>query len=917
MLPKERNPLFVGRKVLLNRLFGMLCETNPHRVALYGMGGIGKTETALAYTYSYKDYYRSIFWINGINQASLLSGFQQIASIIGLETTGSSTEPAESVLAWLQGHENWLLVIDNLDDISQISGYLQRIEGQGHTLITTRNPDTKGIPAPGVEVGLLESDEAVELLFLHLRTSAVDVERPAFRSEAQAIVRELGFLPLAIEQSGAYIRETGKSLESYLPLYRKHRRGLHQWVPTGNFSYPYSVATTWKIAVKSDSEEALLRLFAFLNPDNILLEFLEAGANGLDWVLQCVVTDKIALSAALTTLWQFSLIKLFEEGSVIIHRLLQQTIQDSMTDNELGAQWEQIIGLCHQAFPRETNESTRYLCRRYQDQVLIPLLACPEIKSEILGQCLNRVAFFLNEDGKFQQAAILAEKACKIQIEMAGEYDPATLTSMATLAYAHHGQGRLVEAVGMYERVVKGRKLVIGEEHPDTLTAENDLASVYSDQGRLIEALSLMEKVMEAGKRTLGEEHPDLLRAMSNLASVYSDQGRLTEAVLLMERVLEARKRMLGGEHPDSLRVMSNLASVYSDQGLLNEELELQKTALWASKRVLGEEHPDTLTLMSNLARTYRDQGQPDASVALNEKVSNTMKFVLGARHPATLSAMSNLASTYRALRRLDEALELEGSVLEATKAVLGEEHPATVTSMSNLALTYQHQERWDEAVILGEVVVETRRKILGEQHPDTIQSMADLSSAYRAQGRWHDAVVMDEMVLKTSETVFGKHHLITLKFMAKLASSYWVQGRREMALWLQEEVLKTRTSVLGEHHPDTLNAMLDVASSYRGVERWDSADRMYRNVLEARRATLGVQHPDTLAVFAERKAFRSDARTAKGTGLEKAVINWMAGEDTEDATESDNEGDTKSLLSTSDTVPTRYSYVLPLSNTH
>jgi hypothetical protein len=64
------------------------------------------------------------------------------------------SQVAKYVLNWLQQLTNWLLVIDNLDDVSVINGFLPSTDSNGHTLITTRNPNTEGIAAQGVEAGV-------------------------------------------------------------------------------------------------------------------------------------------------------------------------------------------------------------------------------------------------------------------------------------------------------------------------------------------------------------------------------------------------------------------------------------------------------------------------------------------------------------------------------------------------------------------------------------------------------------------------------------------------------------------------------------------------------------------------------------------------------------------------------------------
>ena len=117
VVPFERNPWFTGRESFLEIVKERLLNREPrkynHRVALYGMGGIGKTQTAIEYVYSNRDSYKRIYWVTAVDQASLLSGYQKIATKAGLKglIKLKPKEIVESVLSWLRHEESWLLVI--------------------------------------------------------------------------------------------------------------------------------------------------------------------------------------------------------------------------------------------------------------------------------------------------------------------------------------------------------------------------------------------------------------------------------------------------------------------------------------------------------------------------------------------------------------------------------------------------------------------------------------------------------------------------------------------------------------------------------------------------------------------------------------------------------------------------------------
>lgn len=211
------------------------------------MGGVGKTEMALRYVYEMRDNYRSIFWISGVNQATLFAGLEQIrAETNCIPELSELSKTAKFVIKWLEEQVGWLLIIDNLDDISVINGFLPSMGCNDHTLITTRNPTTEGIPAQGIEVEVLDIDTAVRL-FRVLLNSRGKREVSDDDSEIRNIVKELGFLPLAIEQAAAFIRESKRSVDEYLPLYRESqstKQKLQNFIPKGNRKYQYSVAST-------------------------------------------------------------------------------------------------------------------------------------------------------------------------------------------------------------------------------------------------------------------------------------------------------------------------------------------------------------------------------------------------------------------------------------------------------------------------------------------------------------------------------------------------------------------------------------------------------------------------------------------------------------------------------------------------
>jgi len=149
--------------------------------------------------------------------------------------------------------------------------------------------------------------------------------------------------------------------------------------------------------------------------------------------LKNLVKDKVDLEAALRLLSQFSLVKrLPVAGSISIHRLVQEVILHEFDEAELFARWETVAEFILVAFPDKVNEQTRDKCRKYQSQVIVPIVKSPLSKSLVLAHALGRVRRFLHKDGILLQAIDLFQKDRNIRVDASGEWHPSTLTTMNT-----------------------------------------------------------------------------------------------------------------------------------------------------------------------------------------------------------------------------------------------------------------------------------------------------------------------------------------------------------------------------------------------------------------------------------------------------------------------------------------------------
>jgi hypothetical protein len=157
----ERNPFFTDREPELAQLHEALAAQG--RAALSGLGGVGKTQTALEYAYRHLEQYDHTFWVSAVSREALLSGYMTIAGLLKLPEAGAQDQAlaVRAVQRWLESHERWLLILDDADDLATAREFIPPVR-IGHALLTSRTGPVATM-ARGVKVQEMAIEEGVLL----------------------------------------------------------------------------------------------------------------------------------------------------------------------------------------------------------------------------------------------------------------------------------------------------------------------------------------------------------------------------------------------------------------------------------------------------------------------------------------------------------------------------------------------------------------------------------------------------------------------------------------------------------------------------------------------------------------------------------------------------------------------------------
>ena len=192
---------------------------------MVGNGGMGKTQIALQHAHNPENDFKYVWWLRSEEPATLLEDYVSIARDLNLPgwNLRDTDQTVKTVKLWLEAEcdSRWLLVFDNAQKPEDLERYIP-VAGSGQVIITSRQSVWDSI-AETLTVGVFQRDkmEGESVDFLLKRTGKDD------RKGAADLASELGDLPLALEQAGAYIKESGISFSDYhQAAQRKDRKDL-------------------------------------------------------------------------------------------------------------------------------------------------------------------------------------------------------------------------------------------------------------------------------------------------------------------------------------------------------------------------------------------------------------------------------------------------------------------------------------------------------------------------------------------------------------------------------------------------------------------------------------------------------------------------------------------------------------------
>lgn len=869
--PEERLPeihnipgrynYFAGRKQQIRAIAEKFNDSQGKvsKQAVLGLGGIGKTQLARQYMHVYSSFYETAIWeINAETSATIQLGFNQLVKKLGLDVPQelSEEELSEVIKDWMQCHDKWIILFDNLEFEDLVLPYIPDNNMRGHLLATTRNADLNW-----GDTLSLDSFSLVDAAdFLDRRLFGCEWLKTTEETLKVELINRLGGLPLALEQAAAYMKTTRTDYSSYLDLLSEV--GLKEFaLNETSFGKPKnyldSVVSTWEISFRCIAKEGakqLLYLCSYLGAEKIPIKLF---ANRLEMLPDPLCIDLATIrdrNIVLSELRKYSLVG-GDAKSINIHRLVQAVIRDKLSEEKWPQYCLELLGDAY--------------CFEYSDKVSHNefLMYTPHVES--LLNIVSNKSFFGKRElqeriihlwrvggsgnlnlGNYKRAIAWYQKALLINETLHKEAHLDTANILNNLASAYDGQGNYKKALELYHKSLEVSRKLFPEDHPDIATSYSNIASVHDILGEFGDALKWYQKAIEISIRVLGEDDFDTAVTYNNMAGVINRLGDYQTALELYEKAMKGYKKNLGEKHPDMANIYNNIADVYDNLGEYAKALRLYEKALKIGEEILGFDHPDIAIYCNNIAYVYCRQGLFSEARIWYKRALDINMDTLGEEHPEVATSYNNLGSLYNELGDYKKAGSFYKRALEIYQKALGSQHPEVANASNNIAVSYIRQGEYDSGEWWYKKALEIREKAFGFEHPETATSYCNIGVLYDRRGDFDAAEEYCRKSLFIREKLLGRENPDTATSYNCLGNICFSRNEFRLAVEWYLKALRIRINVLGAEHPDVAALYNNLAVAYDSMKNYKEAIKYYQRALEIDEALYGTEHPATATTY-------------------------------------------------------------------
>ena len=845
------NSYYISRK---NKLLEIRQHLENYHIAyLYGIGGIGKSETAREYAEEYRDSYTTI-------QLSVYSGDLK-ALIAGLEfsndnKTGGYFEKDiniryETKLSLLSkamiNNERTLLIIDNYNVEPDSDEYKRNVEVMKdlkklhiHILFTTRtspNDDKTKID--------IEELSKEELRHMFFAINSKDKDKEERISQVDELIetayRHTLTVDLVAHQTAKIEGYGKKTLSDYIKVLKES--GINSGINVAVYNN------------KDDNEKS-----------DVIFEHIRALFN------LTALTEKekyIMVNACLLPLLGMPVAE-FESFIDL----------ENYPDSESNDGWGEdntIFNLVKSGWIKRIDcEVSKITLHPIVSEVTVNELK-PEITEDKCKNFCDSVSELIDKNNLKSVDAYKdifissADALLRKEDEISVEYVSNIASILCALEYYS-------ESLYYYMKILKIREKVLPENHPDIIMSYNKIGSIYRKLGNLKKELEYRLRVLKIKQKVLPENNLGMVHSYEEIGFVYSKLRDHKKELEYKLKALAIREKVLPENDSGREYAYFEIGFVYHKLGNYEKELEYELKALEIKEKRLHENHPDIATSYNNIGRTYSKLGDYKKALEYKLKALAIKEKVLPENHRDIAISYDVIGSVYYRLGEYEKAQEYELKALaireknssifeikhecylklqlkkalenlEIQKKVLPHNHSHIVTSYSYIGSVYHRLGEPGKELEYKLKALAIREKTLPESHPDIARSYDAIGNAYYGLGEPEKELEYLLKALAIREKTLPENHPDIAKSYDAISLYYKLRDYKK-ALEYKLKALAIRKKAMHKNYPDIAESYCDIGSLY-----YKLGD--YRKELEYKLKSLLIQekvspesHPDTARLY-------------------------------------------------------------------
>ncbi|RAQ59958.1 kinesin light chain [Aspergillus flavus] len=875
--PSMSPGLFVGRDAELRTIRkdlhpssqgGQRKQQQQQRLAIGGIGGVGKTQIALTYAQTPHASYETVLWFNAATEISLKNSFATAAGLIFGSRVSQSLEGNEAVRRtreWLSDPDNskWLLIFDNYDNPSdfKLDSYYPPA-AHGAIIITTRQADQVTGRTALLNIKPFQSVDN-SLTILQTRSKRGNLVSDLF---AVQLAERLAGLPLALATAGAYLQKSPFTFQRYLEEY-ENRWNIDPCRPVKLQEYQErTLYTTWEISynrlMKDDPEAAaMLRILAYFDNQCLWYELFHTGLkNGFPPYE--VISNDISFNGAMTALVEYSFLEFhpaLKEWSMhkCVHDWVSANLRKAIGPQGYWYAFDCVSGsiklsdeesLAYPHYSRYVPHANHLGQSRFLESDIIQM-----ITPERLGAVRGITSLLL-----YQTQYESAERLLKSFLQSQAAHDPddeVTPLIMYDLGYLCLEQMKYSEAKELLGRVLSKMEKIPGVNDTFLVRIRVNLGQVYIHQGDYQAAEQMYLQAL-FGKDVAADLHLGAIfllleRAGSGLQS-NSKHNDFAYLYWHLKIAHNEKSPIHSGLVTDLLDVSDDICRLLVLAGKKDIIERILKQIILIRETLQGPDHSSTLVSVKTLGLLYTDQGKFDDAEKLYERVLTGREKLYGPNHYSTIQVLQDLGRLHSKRSRFQDAEDSYTRALNGLTRTFGQHDERTIHATLDLASLYEDHGKGLAAEKMYTRALTIREALLGSSHPLTLDIVASLGHLYIIMHRPNDAENMLLRVLgyPSSYQVLGLEAIKRLDAVLNLSSLYILTKRLHDA----ERLLLRMSTVIAQfpdpdHHQVLLHVSYNVALVWLANGQLDKAEKEFIKTREGCKGVLSLEHPLTALV--------------------------------------------------------------------